>query len=53
MGVNRMASNVSASVSEVLMAREGPLLQMPGFSLPLIVLSVVTPVLVAKDVFFI
>jgi hypothetical protein len=48
-----MASNVSASVSEVLMAREGPLLQTPGFSLPLRVLSVITPVLIAKDVFLI
>jgi hypothetical protein len=45
-----MASNVSASLTEVLMAREGPLLQMPYFSLSLRVLSFVTPVLVAKDV---
>jgi hypothetical protein len=48
-----MASNVSSSVTEVLMARKGPLLQIPDFSLSLRVLSFFTPELVAKDVFFI
>jgi len=46
-----MATNVSASVTEVLMAREGPILQMLDFSLSLRVLSFVTPGMVAKEVF--